>query len=191
MPGALERFLTPKEAANVSKTFAPMYPLDDSPTGMHAKMLALDPKTARNHVLKPSLEGGGHNVYGEEIVKFLKQTPEELWHSYVLMEKIIPPPLKNFMMSMRGLYEGPVISELGIFGVCLWKRTQDRERTQAEMVDELDPSWSLRTKDASVDEMSVVKGYGCFDSPALVDWDVFTSVVSAGYTKPNMRFAVS
>jgi glutathione synthase len=185
MPGALERFLTPKEAANVSKTFAPMYPLDDSPTGMHAKMLALDPKTARNHVLKPSLEGGGHNVYGEEIVKFLKQTPEELWHSYVLMEKIIPPPLENFMMSMRGLYEGPVISELGIFGVCLWKRTQDRERTQAEMVDELDPSWSLRTKDASVDEMSVVKGYGCFDSPALVDWDVFTSVVSAGYTKPN------
>lgn len=28
--------------------------------------------------------------------------------------------------------------------------------------------WSLKTKPANVDEMSVVKGYGCFDSPYLV-----------------------
>jgi hypothetical protein len=27
--------------------------------------------------------------------------------------------------------------------------------------------------------MSVVKGYGCFDSPALVDWEVFMSVLGA------------
>jgi glutathione synthase len=179
MPGALERFLGPEEAGKISKTFAPMYPLDDSPPGNHAKKLALDPKTACNHVLKPSLEGGGHNVYGEEIVAFLKQTPEELWLSYVLMEKITPPLLNNFMMSSRGLYEGPVISELGIFGVCLWKRVQDREAAREEIVTELAPSWSLRTKDASVDEMSVVKGYGCFDSPALVGWEVFMSALEA------------
>jgi glutathione synthase len=177
-PGALQRFLSPEEAAKIEKTFAPIYPLDESSSGQRARKLALDPETARNHVLKPSLEGGGHNVHGEEIVGFLKQTPEELWHSYVLMEKITPPPLNNFMMSMRGLYEGPVISELGILGVCLWKRVLDGEGPQAEIVEELDPSWSLRTKDASVDEMSVVKGYGCFDSPALVDWDVFMSVVN-------------
>lgn len=178
-PGALQRYLTPEEATKISRTFAPMYPLDDTPSGQHARTLALDPNTARNHVLKPSLEGGGHNVYGEETVAFLKQTPEELWRSYILMEKIIPPVLNNFMMSSRGFYEGPVISELGIFGVCLWKRVQDGEKLRAEMVSELDPSWSLRTKDASVDEMSVVKGYGCFDSPALVDWDIFMSVLKA------------
>jgi glutathione synthase len=179
MPGALERFLSPEEAAKLSRNFAPMYPLDDSPSGKNARKLALDPKTARDHVLKPSLEGGGHNVYGEEIVAFLNQTPEELWHSYILMEKITSPLLNNFMMSSRGLYEGSVISELGIFGVCLWKQVQDGERARAEMVTELAPSWSLRTKDASVDEMSVVKGYGCFDSPALVDWEVFMSALKA------------
>jgi len=27
--------------------------------------------------------------------------------------------------------------------------------------------------------MSVVKGYGCFDSPALVDWEVFMSALEA------------
>jgi glutathione synthase len=179
IPGMLERFVSPDEAVKISRTFVPMYPLDDSPSGQQAKKLALEPKTARNHVLKPSLEGGGHNVYGEEIVAFLKRTPEELWQSYILMEKINPPLLNNFMMSSRGLYEGRVISELGIFGVCLWKRVQHGDSKQTEMVTELAPSWSLRTKDASVDEMSVVKGYGCFDSPALVDWEVFMSVLGA------------
>jgi glutathione synthetase len=179
IPGVLKRFVSPDEVVKIWSTFAPMYPLDDSPSGQQAKKLALEPKTARNHVLKPSLEGGGHNVYGEEIVAFLKRTPEELWQSYILMEKINPPLLNNFMMSSRGLYEGPVISELGIFGVCLWKRVQRGESKRAEMVTDLAPSWSLRTKDASVDEMSVVKGYGCFDSPVLVDWEVFMSVLEA------------
>jgi glutathione synthase len=179
LPGTLERYLTPEEAAKLARTFVPIYPLDDSPSGQHAKKLALDSKTARNHVLKPSLEGGGHNVYGEEIVAFLKNTPEELWPSYILMENITPPLLNNCLMSSRGFYEGPVVSELGIFGVCVWKRVQNGEKPQAEMVSELDPSWSLRTKDASVDEMSVVKGYGCFDSPALVDLDIFMSVLKA------------
>jgi hypothetical protein len=31
--------------------------------------------------------------------------------------------------------------------------------------------WSFKTKAAGVDEMSVVKGYGCFDCPRLVDVD--------------------
>lgn len=175
VPGALDRWLDIEEAAKVSKTFATMYPLDDSPSGQKGKTLALNPMTAQHLVLKPSLEGGGHNVYGEDIVGYLKQTPEQLWQSYILMQKITPPSLNNFMMSSKGLFEGPVISELGIFGVCLWKRVQDGDQTRAEMIEELDPSWSLRTKDRDVDEMSVVKGYGCFDSPALVGWETFMS----------------
>ena len=115
-------------------------------------------------------------MYGEAIVDFLRQMPEELWSSYMLMEEITPPSLHNFMMTIRGLYEGSVISELGVFGVCLWRR---RKEGKVEMIQELPLSWSLRTKDASVDEISVVKGYGCFDSPALVDWEVFMSVVNA------------
>ena len=44
-----------------------------------------------------------------------------------------------------------------------------------EIVEELKPSWSFKTKDASVNEMSVVKGYGCFDSPLLVERETFTT----------------
>jgi hypothetical protein len=45
----------------------------------------------------------------------------------------------------------------------------------AEIVAELEPRFSFKTKDASVDEMSVVKGYGCFDSPMLVDHELFAA----------------
>lgn len=137
----------------------------------------MDEKMAKDYVLKPSLEGGGHNVYGHAIPGFLKRMGKEKWGGYVLMEKIVPPTLSGVLMSQRGIYEGDVVSELGVFGVCLWRRKEGdgRKRARVEIVEELEPSWSFKTKDASVDEMSVVKGYGCFDSPLLVDREVFAA----------------
>jgi glutathione synthetase len=179
---ALERFLPKANAENIVKTFAPIHSMDESLAGLHARKLATDAKTARNYVLKPSLEGGGNNIYGEDIPKFLTEIPLESWSSYILMEKIIPPVLHNILMSHRGIHEGPVISELGIFGVCLWRRKAKVNLeaggggNQAEILESFAPSWSFKTKDAGVNEMSVVKGYGCFDSPALVDWEVFSTV---------------
>ena len=80
------------------------------------------------------------------------------------------------------MFEGNVISELGIFGVCLWKRKagDGKESARAEIVEELEPSWSFKTKNANVDEMSVVKGYGCFDSPLLVEKEVFADCCDNG-----------
>jgi glutathione synthase len=159
-----------------------MFPLDESESGLQARKLATDPKTAQNYILKPSLEGGGHNLYGSDIPKFLKKVKKELWGSYVLMEKIVPPTVQNVLMSKNGMFEGNVINELGVFGVCLWQQKKGDEgegkkgeegRVRAEIVQEMEPSWSMRTKNASVDEMSVVKGYGCFDSPMLVEKEVF------------------
>jgi glutathione synthetase len=181
MPGSLERFLSEDEAVQISKTFAPIYPMDDSDAGLCARKLAMDPELAREYVLKPSLEGGGHNVYGENIPKFLAEVPAELWPSYVLMKRIQPPILYNALMSARGIQEGPVVSELGVFGICLWRRSgADKfDRKEAETCTEIarhsKASWSFKTKDASVNEMSVVKGYGCFDSPALIDLEKFSA----------------
>lgn len=182
IPGALSHFLSPDEVEKVGATFAPMWALDESENGLKARTIATDEKKARDYVLKPSLEGGGHNVYGSDIPKFLKVVEEELWPSYVLMRKIVPPVLRNVLMSRRGMFEGKVISELGIFGVCLWKRKAGggKESARAEIVEELEPSWSFKTKNANVDEMSVVKGYGCFDSPLLVEKEVFADCCDNG-----------
>jgi glutathione synthase len=178
VPGILQRWLSDEEVKRIEGSFAPMYPMDDSDLGIEAQKLAQDAEQSRDYVLKPSLEGGGHNIYGSEIPAFLARTPEEKWRNYILMQKIHSPSITNLLMSAQGLYRGPVISELGVFGVVLWKKNQKGERGggnegKVEIIEDLEPCWSFKTKKREVDEMSVVKGYGCFDSPALVEGDVF------------------
>lgn len=63
--------------------------------------------------------------------------------------------------SPDGRLGGPTVSELGIVGVCLWKGAEIIQNTQA--------GWTFKTKPTHIDEMSVVKGYGCFDCPNLVE----------------------
>ncbi|TVY52653.1 Glutathione synthetase [Lachnellula cervina] len=174
MPGVLQRFLSSSsEVVGIANTFARLYPMDASTAGLEARKLAMDGEASMGYVLKPSLEGGGHNIYGSSIPAFLACTPEEKWSRYILMSKIVSPTVHNLLMSPQGLYNGPVISELGVFGVCLWRRSGEAEG-RVEIIADREPCcWSFKTKSAGVDEMSVVKGYGCFDSPALVDNDVF------------------
>jgi glutathione synthase len=167
-PGALERFLSAENAAAVRGTFVPAYPLDESPAGLHARKLATDPKDSARFILKPSLEGGGHNVYGDEIPDFLSSISCSQWSSYILMERIMPPILQNVLMGPTGVDEGEVVSELGIFGTSLWQKCTDSER-RCEILENSTAGWSFKTKYSEIDEMSVVKGYGCFDTPRLTE----------------------
>ncbi|OJJ74244.1 hypothetical protein ASPBRDRAFT_120318 [Aspergillus brasiliensis CBS 101740] len=162
-PGVLERFLHSEEKVSaVRDTFMSMYPMDGVSTeGRVGRRLATNPDTAGRYILKPSLEGGGHNIYGEDIPGFLLGlTSESEWGRYVLMERIRSPIVGNVLISREGVEESDVISELGVFGLCIWKKG---EILRNEAV-----GWSLKTKFADVDEMSVVKGFGCFDTPLLV-----------------------
>jgi glutathione synthetase len=165
-PVALERFISPESAVRIAKTFASLYPLDASEHGLRARKLALDPQAATHYVLKPSLEGGGHNMYRGDIPPFLKSIPESQWPSYILMELINLPDQHNILLSRQGLYTGPTISELGIFGACLWRRNSNGDGV--EVMENFEAGFSFKTKRRDVDEMSVVKGFGCFDSPCLV-----------------------
>ena len=198
VPGILEKFLPPEEAAILSGTFAPMFPLDEeSMAGKKGRQLACNPTTASSYVLKPSLEGGGHNIYRTDIPGLLSSTPEGQWHTYILMEMVNPLVQKNILLTPRGIYDkmaaiedrldfdaeneaegqsslgilstkegGPTVSELGIFGVCMW--TKFRPDWDGILLN-AEAGWSLKTKPDYIDEISVVKGFGCFDSPLLVD----------------------
>ena len=163
-PGAVERFVPAEKAEKVRKTFMPMLTMDSSPAGLEARAIALDPKQAVNYVLKPNLEGGGHNIYRSDIPNFLSSKSKESWHKYILMRLIEPPPSIGTLMMPQDLYHGATVSEVGILGACLW------ERKDGEVEIKLNDSagWNFKTKPAEVDEMSVVKGFGCFDCPLLV-----------------------
>jgi glutathione synthase len=180
-PGVLERFmLSPKKTGDADKlraTFMPLFPLDkNSDQGKQGRALATNKMSAKHYVLKPSLEGGGHNIYGEAIPAFLKSIPEANWENYVLMRMIDSPPLQGLIATPKGLWNGSVISELGILGTCLWRNTKMNSKAEsAEIMKECEvlgnnyAGFTFKTKPHHVQEMSVVKGYGSFDTPYLVD----------------------
>jgi len=167
LPGALNHFLSDVESVLIAETFTPLHPLDMSEAGEHAREFATDPDEAVNYVLKPSLEGGGHNIYGGDIPAFLRGINQALWSHYILQELIKSPTMiHNILLSHRGIHRGNVVSELGAFGTVLWRR---RATEPPDILHNAEAGWSFKTKASNVNEMSVIKGYGCFDCPYLVD----------------------
>lgn len=150
----LKRFLPDeKQASEVLKTFAPIYPMDKSEAGLEARKLASDPETARRYVLKPQREGGGNNVYRKAIPDFLKSMSESHWPAWILMEMIEPPEQSNVIFRNGELQKGGVICELGLYGACLWK--QGQKDGQREILDNFEAGYLLRTKGDSSEEGGV------------------------------------
>ena len=168
LPENLSRFVGDEDAKTIKRIHMPMYPLDaDSEAGRRGRELARDPKTAVNYVLKPNLEGGGHNTYGMDIPMLLEEIPEQQWAQYVLMKLIRPPNITGTLLSStREVYTGPVVSEVGIFGACLW-RVMEGDEDELEILENRGIGFSFKTKARGENEMSVAKGFGCFDSPCL------------------------
>jgi glutathione synthase len=163
-PDVLQKFLTNEDDQQaLSNSFGRMYPLDTTALGLAGREIALDPWQALNYVLKPNRDGGGNNIYRDAIPAYLQAQPESNWARYILMELFHPPAQAGKLMTGSGIYEGDVVSELGMMGTCLWRRDGEvLENSGAG-------GWTFKTKPVHVDEMSVVKGYGCFDCPRLVD----------------------
>jgi glutathione synthase len=164
----LKRFLPDESVASrVLSTFAPIYPMDDSEAGREVKKLATDPESASRYVLKPQREGGGNNVYRKAIPQFLQGLPETHWPAYILMEMIEPPPLRNAIIRNGEIQKGGVITELGIYGVCLW-RNPSGEDAKGEILQNWEAGYLLRTKGDQSEEGGVAAGFGAVDSCCLV-----------------------
>lgn len=164
----LSRFLPITQSSSaVLSTFAPIYPLDNSPAGLTARSLATNPETAQKYVLKPQREGGGNNVYRADIPPFLAKLPESHWPAYILMEMIEPPAQANSIFRNGEVQSGDVICELGVYGACLWKdEGSGRERT---VLENFEAGYLLRTKGAGSAEGGVAAGFGSVDSCCLID----------------------
>ncbi|KAF7514380.1 hypothetical protein GJ744_000150 [Endocarpon pusillum] len=173
-PDHVRRFLPDASQSTLSSlrsTFAPQYDLDPDSEGL---AIALDESRAANHVLKPQREGGGNNIYRTAIPGFLKTLPSrEHYRSYILMELIHPPAeAKNTVLRSDGtVVSGNVISELGIFGACLWRQGEragdDDTRSGFEILHNEGGGYLMRTKGKDSDEGGVAAGFSCLDSVLL------------------------
>ncbi|CUM66468.1 uncharacterized protein PRCAT00004132001 [Priceomyces carsonii] len=155
----IQKFLPDLDSSEMSKitsTFVPIYPLDDTERGKAARRLAFD--CPEKFVLKPQREGGGNNIYKEDIPSFLKELPEREWGAYILMEMIDPPKHKNKIIRNETIYNEPIVSELGIFGTTLYNEDT------GEILTNKNAGWLLRSKVDSSNEGGVAAGFGCIDS---------------------------
>ncbi|OZJ05784.1 hypothetical protein BZG36_01294 [Bifiguratus adelaidae] len=158
MPGALERFVDPKTAELCRTTFAGLYSLDTTPEGQAAYKMALE--NPDGFVMKPQREGGGNNVYGQDIVSILSTLSERERSAYILMDLIRTPPQRNIMVREGELIEGEVISELGVYGIYLSDgKTVYANKTGGHL---------LRTKAQESKEGGVAAGFAVIDSPLLL-----------------------
>ncbi|KAM6248712.1 glutathione synthetase isoform 2-T2 [Porphyrio hochstetteri] len=161
-PGMLERLLPgcAQAAARIRATFAGLYSLDMGEEGDRIAAVAI--AEPDRFVLKPQREGGGNNLYGEELRQVLekvKDSPERT--SYILMDKIKPQPSMNYLLRAHSpLQVSECISELGIFGVYV---RQGKELVMNEAAGHL-----LRTKAVEHADGGVAAGVAVLDTPYLV-----------------------
>lgn len=179
VPGRLEKYVDSATANDMRSSFAGLYPLDDSKEGLEAYQLALD--NSEDLVMKPQREGGGHNIYGSDILEALqKLTPTER-DAYILMDLIKSPPLDNLMIREGQAIEGQVVSELGIYGTYLeWvfffftrvffntNYLYKLNRDNGKEILNHTGGHLLRTKATTTREGGVAAGFAVIDSPLLV-----------------------
>lgn len=76
-------------------------------------------------VLKPQREGGGNNIYNENIRSWLNSMKESQERTaWILMDRIYPPLQKNYLIRAAeelkdNIDLSDVITELGIYGVII------------------------------------------------------------------------
>ncbi|XP_015601404.1 glutathione synthetase-like [Cephus cinctus] len=162
-PGALDHFIKDGSIARqVQEIFTGLYSLDFNEYGDQAIDMAL--AEPRKFVLKPQREGGGNNVYDENIrtqLNSMKESKERT--AWILMDRIYPPLQKNYIIrpgDMNNCEVQDFTCELGIYGIIIGNAKEIKVNKQVGHV--------LRTKPATATEGGVVMGIGALDSPYLV-----------------------
>ncbi|XP_024031458.1 glutathione synthetase, chloroplastic, partial [Morus notabilis] len=153
-PDVLERFLDNKEdIAKLRKCFAGLWSLDDSDIVRKAI------ERPELFVMKPQREGGGNNIYGNDVREMLTRLQKEGTEedaAYILMQRIFPTVSSTFLLRNGICHKNDAISELGLYGAYL--RNTDKVIINEQC------GYLMRTKISSSDEGGVAAGFAVLDS---------------------------
>ncbi|OMP01138.1 Glutathione synthase, substrate-binding, eukaryotic [Corchorus olitorius] len=153
-PNVLERFLENKEdIAKLRKCFAGLWSLDDSDITRKAI------ENPELFVMKPQREGGGNNIYGDDVKETLlrlQKDGSEEDAAYILMQRIFPTVTPTFLMRDGICHKDHAISELGVYGTYL--------RNKERVIINDQSGYLMRTKISSSNEGGVAAGFAVLDS---------------------------
>ncbi|CAK9825551.1 Glutathione synthetase [Anthophora retusa] len=166
-PNALSIFLKDRKAIEqVQEVFAGLYSLEFNDEAERViDKAVLEPN---KYVLKPQREGGGNNVYNEDIrtrLESMRNSKERT--AWILMDRLRPPVQKNYIVRAHKyplkddhLRFSDVISELGIYGVVMGDH--------ANIIHNEEVGHILRTKSSNENEGGIAAGIGAIDTPYLI-----------------------
>jgi len=161
----LSRYLDQDVIDDALSVFAGMYalPADDADAdAIIAKAIA----NPDNYVLKPQREGGGNNLYRQEMADALASMPRAELEAYILMDRIVPPQVSALVMRNKNVQVVDAVSELGVFGFFIYDVETQKEVYNAP------GGYLLRTKPSNLDEGGVSAGVSYLDSLVLYDQGV-------------------
>jgi len=160
LDGVLERFISAESATYMRRFFAAQYAMGAkaSEDGLRAMESAI--LDGSKWVLKPQREGGGNNMYGPILSKYLADHREDpVLSGYVLMQRIFPQNNTTLFVRNGKMATMPSISELGIYGTFIGDGTTTYRSDSA--------GYLLRTKQTGIDEGGVATGYSVLNSILL------------------------
>ncbi|MEM8721361.1 MAG: glutathione synthase [Cyanobacteria bacterium P01_G01_bin.39] len=160
---SLKLFLNEQDIALVRKVFARIYSLNESIEFEGKTMLAQEAAIAKpeQFVLKPQREGGGFNLYNEDIRNCLTDISAEESNAYILMERLYPPVSPAYGMRNSEIWQGEVVHEIGQFGILIAQGDQVLTNQAA--------GYLVRTKLSDANEGGISAGYGHLNSLAKTD----------------------
>ncbi|XP_021671166.2 glutathione synthetase, chloroplastic isoform X1 [Hevea brasiliensis] len=156
-PNVLERFLENKEdITKLQKCFAGLWSLDDSDIVKRAI------ERPELFVMKPQREGGGNNIYGDDVKENLlrlQREGNEEDAAYILMQRIFPIVSPMFLVRNGICHKDHAVSELGVYSAYL------RNKDKVIINDQC--GYLMRTKVSSSNEGGVAAGFAVLDSMYL------------------------
>lgn len=167
LPGELERFVSSADAATLRTVFAGLWSLDgaieppaEAPPEEHeaAHHMRLAMERPDDYVMKPQREGGGHNLFGEELVAALQTFSREQRSAYILMQRIAPRRSPAVLVRDGTLMLGPAVSELGVYSTLL-------TAADGKVILNQPAGHLVRTKLDGVNEGGVAAGFAVLSSP--------------------------
>jgi len=137
----------------IPQYFARLYSCKDE------KAVQMVLENPENFVLKPQRDGGGNNLYGQDIIRALDD-PAINRSAYTLMEYIKSPVVYNSLARSRAVEKDvEVVCELGVYGGFL--------KHKGRIVVNKELGYLLRTKNRRSEESGIIAGFGYFDSPSF------------------------
>lgn len=156
-PNVLERFIDDGQIVNKLKsTFVDQYCFENDNFDELVQFML---ENCHNFVLKPQREGGGNNIYKEDIKEFYNSlTDKKELTGYILMRLVDPYVSQNYIVKpqKRSFKKENLINELGIFGVVI--------SDSNSMITNKTGGYLVRTKPIQVNEGGVATGYSALDT---------------------------